>query len=274
MSESQPRTYPNGVPSWVDITTPDIDATSAFYGGLFGWSVDVVTPPGAPTYAMATIDGLDVAGVAGGEGPATWSTYISVDDADATVERAVAAGGAVVTPPFGGGEGGRAAVLTDPSGAEIRLWEPQNRPGAQKVNEAGSWVFNDLRSDAEDALAFYAAVWGWETTDLGGSSMVRRPGYGAHLAATVYPDILSMQEDVGAPPGFEDVVAWWSPADADRPPYWHVMFAVDDRDAAAEKAASLGATVEGSVDSEWTRDVTIVDPQGARLTLSQFVPPT
>ena len=36
--------YPAGVPCWVDIVQPDLDATMAFYGGLFGWSFEVRTP--------------------------------------------------------------------------------------------------------------------------------------------------------------------------------------------------------------------------------------
>jgi predicted enzyme related to lactoylglutathione lyase len=42
------RTYPEGVPSWIDIEQPDLDAAQAFYGGLFGWTFEPVTPPDAP----------------------------------------------------------------------------------------------------------------------------------------------------------------------------------------------------------------------------------
>ena len=41
--------YPAGVPCWVDVIQPDLDATMAFYGGLFGWSFEVRTPEGAPS---------------------------------------------------------------------------------------------------------------------------------------------------------------------------------------------------------------------------------
>lgn len=31
--------YPAGVPCWIDIVQPDLDATSTFYGGLIGWDL-------------------------------------------------------------------------------------------------------------------------------------------------------------------------------------------------------------------------------------------
>ena len=48
--------YPAGVPCWVDLVQPDLDATMAFYGGLFGWTFEVRTPEGVVpryTYALA-----------------------------------------------------------------------------------------------------------------------------------------------------------------------------------------------------------------------------
>ncbi len=48
--------------------------------------------------------------------------------------------------------------------------------------------------------------------------MIRRPGYGAHLEATVDPDIRTRQSEVAAPPGFEDAIAWVALADPDEAP--------------------------------------------------------
>ena len=57
------RTYPEGVPSWIDIEQPDLDAAQAFYGGLFGWTFEPVTPPDAPLPSMiARLDGREAAG--------------------------------------------------------------------------------------------------------------------------------------------------------------------------------------------------------------------
>ena len=45
------RTYPDGVPCWIDARQPDPDAAAAFYGGLFGWTF---TAPRRPASALAT----------------------------------------------------------------------------------------------------------------------------------------------------------------------------------------------------------------------------
>lgn len=103
--------------------------------------------------------------------------------------------------------------------------------------------------------------------------MIRRPGYGDHLEATVDPDIRKRQSQVHAPPGFEDVVAWLAPPAAGEADQWHVSFAVDDRDDAAARAERLGASVVASEETQWTKTARVRDPQGAELTLSQFTPP-
>ena len=103
--------------------------------------------------------------------------------------------------------------------------------------------------------------------------MIRRPGYGDHLEATVDPGIRSRQSDVAAPPGFEDAIGWLVPAEPSQPDHWHVTFAVEDRDASVALAERLGATVLSSDDTDWTKHAVIRDPQGAELTLSQFTPP-
>ena len=214
----------------------------------------------------------------GSDAAVAWSTYVAVDDADATAASVAAHGGAIVSEPEDAGPGGRAATCTDPAGASFRLWQARARPGAQLVNAPGAWNFSDLHTDdAQRATAFYAAVFGWEADelDLGGGAtalMWRRPGYGDHLEATVDPDIRTRQADVAAPPGFEDAIAWLVPLENASPSHWHVTFAVADRDESVAAAERLGASVVSSDDSDWTRSALVRDPQGAELTLSQFAP--
>ena len=109
--------------------------------------------------------------------------------------------------------------------------------------------------------------------DLGGPALVRVPGYGDHLEATVDPEIRTRQEGVTAPPGFEDAAAWIQPRADGAADRWAVSFSAADRDDAVAVAERLGATVVASEDTEWTKTATIRDPQGAELTLSQFTPP-
>ena len=55
---SVPRTYPEGVPCWVDTEQPDLDAAANFYGELFGWTFSEPTPPDATfRYVIAQLDG-------------------------------------------------------------------------------------------------------------------------------------------------------------------------------------------------------------------------
>ena len=82
------RTYPQGVPCWIDTEQPDLEAAAKFYTGIFGWTFEDAMPAGAPgRYLIAKLDGQDVAGMAGTQGAAAWSTYISVEDADVAVQR-------------------------------------------------------------------------------------------------------------------------------------------------------------------------------------------
>jgi hypothetical protein len=270
------RTYPHGVTSWVDLESPDTAVAEGFYGELFGWSFVEAMPPGAPgSYLIATKDGQDVAAIAPvpAGAPVAWNTYVAVDDADATAAAVTAAGGTVVAPPADAGPAGRAATCRDPFGAAFRLWQAGRRLGAQLTNAPGTWNFSDLHTpDAAAALAFYGPLFGWVADDMDGPRMIRVPGYGDHLEATVDPDIRTRQEF--APEGFEDVIGGIAPTGPGEAPHWHVTFAVEDRDRAAATAERLGATVVSTDDTPWTRLAVLRDPQGAVFTASQFAPTT
>jgi predicted enzyme related to lactoylglutathione lyase len=174
------------------------------------------------------------------------------------------------------GEGGWNATVADPAGIQLRLWQALNRPGAQGVNSPGCWNFSDLHTDEPAAVrSFYEHAFGWVFADLAqedvvSATMIQVPGYGDHLAATSDPDIHERQAT--APPGFADVIGGLAKA-GDLGPHWHVTFTVADRDETAATAVSLGATVLGQEDDDWTRKVTLRDPQGAVFTGSQFTPP-
>jgi predicted enzyme related to lactoylglutathione lyase len=204
----------------------------------------------------------------------TWNTYVAADDADEVAQRIGAAGGRVVYGPAGAGEDGRYAVCTDSDGVPFRLWQAGTRGGAQVVNAPGAWNFSDLHASAPAAAAaFYSRVFGWSFDDVGFGTMIRRPGYGDHLAATSDPDIHARQASIKAPPGFADAIGWLAPAGNDEAPHWHVTFTVHDRDATAAAAELLGGTVLNRADTEWTRDALLRDSQGAVFTASQFTPP-
>ncbi|MET0451883.1 MAG: VOC family protein [Mycobacterium sp.] len=275
---SEPRTYPQGVPSWIDTVAHDLDEAKRFYAGLFDWTFTDAMPAEAPGhYLIATMKGEDVAAIGSPDSddqPVKWHTYLAVDDADATAAAVEAAGGTVTIAPVDAGPGGRMAACIDPRGAEFRLWQARNRLGAQLVNAPGSWNFSDLQTtDPHAAATFYAPMFGWEIDDIGYATVVRKPGYGDHLAATADPDIRKRQEEAGTPAAFEDVIAWMRLIPEGHPELWQVTFAVADRDTSAATAEDLGATVLATDDSEWTRTATVREPQGAEFVLSQFTPP-
>ncbi|MDO9455450.1 VOC family protein [Nocardioides sp.] len=270
---TEARTYPHGVTSWIDVATTDVDAAIAFYGGLLGWTFEEAVPPGVPgRYVIARLDGRDAAAIAplgDGETPA-WRTYVAVDDCNATTKRLVGLGASLVDPPADAGPGGRTSTLRDPEGAYLRLWQARARLGAQVSNEPGAWNFSNLKSrDVAAAGAWYAEAFGWRIVDQGWSTSIQVPGYGDHLEATVDPDIRTRQAQ--APDGFEDVIGGILAAEGDDP-HWHVVVTVADRDEAAAEVERLGGTVHDTHETDWARAAEVGDPQGARLTLSQFAP--
>lgn len=269
-----PRSYPEGVTSWVDLDVPDLDPAQAFYGELFGWTFTRATPPDAPfQYLIAQLDGRDAAAIGGPSDAApAWNTYLAVDDADEAATRIQAAGGEIAQEPADAGEGGRSASCVDPGGAPFRLWQAGRRLGAQIVNTPGAWNFSHLYdTDPRAAGAFYTEVFGWVIEDMGFATMIKVPGYGEHLATTSDPDIHRRQ--AMAPPGFADVIGGLVQTDPGEPAHWRVTFTVADRDATAEAVRRLGGQVVSSADTEWTRQAVVRDPQGALFTASQFTPP-
>ena len=269
--------YPPGVPCWIDATHPDAAAAAAFYSDLLGWTYED-RMPGEGHYYVVQLDGLDAAGFAEGEASG-WLTYVSVEDADATADRVLAAGGAVTLPPEDVMDLGRTAVFADPAGAPFAAWQPGRRQGLGAVNAPGSWNWSNLHTrDLDGAARFYGAVFGWEVATVEvaegiDATMVRVPGYGEFLARSD-PGIRERHEAAGAPPGFTDAVAWLEPLAPDGPPRWHVTFSVADADRVAARAAELGGEVlTPPFDAGPVRMATLRDPQGAAFTVSAYSPP-
>jgi uncharacterized protein len=274
--------YIPGVPCWVDTSQPDPAAAVEFYGGLFGWELENVMPADADgRYFIGRIDGQDAAAVSSppADQPphATWNTYVWVESADETAARVREAGGKVLDEPFDVMEAGRMAVFADREGAVFCAWEPKAHRGAGVVNEAGALVFNDLNTrDVAAAREFYGAVFGWDVLEMdGGFQSWALPGYGEFLDE-LNPGTVERMATMGAPKGFEDVVASVVPIPDDQPetpPHWGVTFATEDADATAAKAKELGGNVlAGPFDAPWVRMAVIADPAGGIFTASQFVP--
>ena len=169
------------------------------------------------------------------------------------------------------------AIFADPKPAMLSVWQAGDHTGAEAVNAPGTWNFSDLHRRPRRRAALLGAVFGWEfdPVDFGGGSMamVRVPGYGDYLES-IDPGVRERHAEGGAPPGFTDSVGWFVPLSDDAPAHWNVTFAVADADASAARVKELGGEVLSEPqDVPWSRVTSIRDPQGATLTLSQFVPP-
>ena len=161
--------YPNGVPSWIDLGTSDLPKARAFYGDLFGWDIQE-GPPEAGGYSIAHLRGKPVAGLGPQQnpGPPYWTVYINVDSADAIVTTMADNGGQVFMPPFDVMDVGRMAIGADPTGAVFGLWEPRQHKGAGIVNEPNTFSWAELVTDDVDAAkSFYTSVFGWTAETYG-----------------------------------------------------------------------------------------------------------
>lgn len=267
--------YPAGVPCWVDTNQPDPAEAARFYSALFGWETEDAMPPEAGAhYFMARIGGRDAAAISslppGAPPQAAWNTYIRVESVDEHAVRVREAGGRVLSEPFDVFDSGRMGMFADPEGAVFCAWQARSHRGSAAVNEHGAVNFNDLYTDdLEAAAAFYGAVFGWTRVDVG-SPMWALPGYGDHLEQ-LNPGMRAGMRQMGAPEGFEDVVARILPRDG-APARWGVTFAVDDVDAITARTRELGGSVLSEPqNAPWVRFATIADPAGASFTASQFV---
>ena len=123
-------------------------------------------------YRLAMKDGRPAAGMMPQmqEGqPTAWTTYVSVEDAEATAAAVKEAGGTVIVEPMEVMDLGTMAVFADPAGAVFGVWQPGTFPGAGLVNEPGAIAWNELNTrDLAGAKEFYGAVFGWDFRGHGG----------------------------------------------------------------------------------------------------------
>ncbi len=120
---------PLGSIGWADLTIPDATAVSAFYATVAGWNVTPLSMGDYDDYVM-TAPGSDVpvAGICHARGknaglPPTWLLYVTVADLDASLVACRAAGGTVLAEPRSSGGTARYAVISDPAGAAVALFD-------------------------------------------------------------------------------------------------------------------------------------------------------
>jgi uncharacterized protein len=244
---------PVGAPCWIDLMTSNSDASRAFYGEIFGWTWEDPGPDYGG-YFNFLLDGVQVAGGMQNNQagmPDVWSVYLATDDAQATVDAAVALGGEVIVPPMDVTDLGTMAVMTDPGGAVIGAWRPGRHSGFGVLDETGAPTWFELHTRAYGAsVAFYADVFHWDTHTMGDTPEFRYT-------------TLGQGEDQLA--GIMDASAFLP---AGVPAHWSIYFGVESTDAALEKIVALGGSVVmGAEDTPYGRLATAADPTGALFKL-------
>lgn len=109
----------------VELSTTDLLKAKAFYGQLFAWQLDDLPAPEG-CYTLIRVG----AGTGGGMmtqmtpgAPSTWLPYVQVDDIAVATRRARELGATVLRDVTQVMEAGWLALITDPTGAHLGLWQ-------------------------------------------------------------------------------------------------------------------------------------------------------
>jgi uncharacterized protein len=261
--------FQSGVPCWVETWQDDGDAASAYYARIFGWEADQTAEPDGGSFRICRLHGRDAAAIGSPipeEAPPvpSWTTFIQVESASETADRATEAGGTLVVEPRESLEGGSIAIVADPAGAVFAVWEQGKHRGAQVINEPGAWAMSMLVTpEPEEAVRFYNDVFGWTTHSfgMGGQeiTMFTLPGYlGGKPEQPVPRDVVATL----APPGAADGA----------PAHWSVDFWVSDPDEAARITTEMGGQVLAGpydIPDLGMRQAVLADPQGASFTITR-----
>lgn len=238
---------PIGAPVWIDLMAADTNGAAAFYASLFGWTADAPSEEFGG-YRNFQLDGERVAGVMARPEDAppmdAWSVYLHVADAAATVNAVRDHGGAVLLDTHPVGDLGTMAVVADPGGAVVGMWQPGTHRGGV-VGVAGAPCHFELHTrDFDRVLPFYRDAFGMSFDIMGGDGF-RYALYdlGAGFGAGIMDATGFLGDGV--------------------PSTWSVYFAADvDRTVA--RAEELGASVvQPAEDTPYGRLATLAAPGGA-----------
>jgi hypothetical protein len=234
--------------------TSDVEGARVFYPQIFGWEAQDPAPEFGG-YFNFTLDGVLIAGCMGKRPddptPDSWNIYLASPDARRTLEAVHAAGGQVVVPAMDVADLGTMAIVIDPGGAGIGVWEPKAHRGFGRYGEPGTPAWFDLQTrDYMTSVAFYRDAFVWTTHTHSDTPEFR------------YTTLMVGDEELA---GIMDAAAAL-PADA--PARWRVVFAVSDTDASLEQIVGLGgAVVVPASDSPYGRLASVADPTGAHFAL-------
>jgi predicted enzyme related to lactoylglutathione lyase len=250
-TEHAPGTF-----SWVDLATTDPDGAKRFYGSLFDWEYDDQDVGDGAIYTMVKVDGAGACAISGQIEqeremgvPPHWNNYVTVEDADATAAGAKERGAQVLLDPFDVMDLGRMAVIQDPTGAVVSIWQPKANIGAEIVNVPGAMTWNELHTpDIDAAKSFYEDLFGWTISQMEGTAE----------GAPEYKVIRNGERANGG----------MMQAHGGVPPHWLPYFGTENLDETLEKVNSGGGeALTPVIDFPAGRIVAVRDPQGAAFSL-------
>ena len=175
-SEAQPNPTP-GLPLgkfvWHDLMTTDVEKARSYYADLLGWTYKEVAMEGFGMYPMIQAGGEDQGGLVHLD-PAQshashWISYVTVEDVDAAVARAVELGGQAPVPGTDIPGVGRFAVIVDAKGAAISPYRPltPRGEGYQGPARPGTFCWHELlAADSAAEGPFFAEVFDWTLAEL------------------------------------------------------------------------------------------------------------
>jgi uncharacterized protein len=236
-----------GTFSWADLATTDTEAAKSFYTSLFGWDTQDNPVPDDGVYTMLLKGGKPVAALSGtmsDDQPAAWNSYVTVESADDAASAAQQHGGMVVMEPFDVMDVGRMAVVQDPTGAFVSVWEPRAHIGAERVNEPATLTLNQLNtSDVDRAREFYEGTFGWRFEQVAAGDT---PYWGIYNRDRLNGGMMPLPSEGGVPA------------------HWLVYFGTESVDDDAGRIGELGGQVMlAPMEVPGGRILVAADPQGA-----------
>lgn len=123
---------------WDELLTADPEAAVRFYTSVFGWGTEHMDMPDFGRYTLFKRTGVKdemgadknaggVMKLPPGVPRSFWLTYVAVENADATVDKAKKLGATPTTPPMDIPHVGRFATLLDPQRAPFAVLAPSGR---------------------------------------------------------------------------------------------------------------------------------------------------
>ncbi len=118
---------------WTELATPNAKAAKEFYSKAFGWQFDDHTMDDGYTYSMVKNGNHEFAGIweipkdKADEIPPHWMSYILVDNLQTALKKVELHGATVEVPETKVNDFGKFAIIIDPTGAHIALWESRKK---------------------------------------------------------------------------------------------------------------------------------------------------